>query len=129
MHDLLFIVLCLPPGNLGIRPGMKVSQLLSISFDMCVWEILGCLLNGGTLVLRGSAKKDWEDVLRTVDVVIATPTILQCYKPSDYPNIRVVATAGEPCPQPLADSWAADKIFYNSCGPTEVSSKLHKHVE
>lgn len=116
-------VLCSAPGNLGIRPGTKVSQLLNIAFDMCVWEVLGCLLNGGTLVLRGSRKQDWEDVLSTVDVVIATPTLLQGYTPANYPNIRTVATAGEPCPQPLADAWSVGKTFYNCCGPTEVRPK------
>ncbi|EKM50903.1 uncharacterized protein PHACADRAFT_262785 [Phanerochaete carnosa HHB-10118-sp] len=114
-------LLCAEPGNLGICPGTKVSQLLSIAFDMCVWEILGCLLNGGTLVLRGSSKPDWETALRAVHVVIATPTILQCYRAVDYPAIRVVATAGEPCPQALADEWSAGKTFYNCCGPTETT--------
>jgi acyl-coenzyme A synthetase/AMP-(fatty) acid ligase len=32
-----------------------------------------------------------------------------------------VAVAGEPCPRPLADRWAAFCAFYNSCGPTETT--------
>ena len=32
---------------------MKVGQILSISFDMAAWEILGALTHGGTLVIRG----------------------------------------------------------------------------
>lgn len=117
-------VLCHEPGNLGIRPGTKVSQLLSVAFDMCVWEVLGCLLNGGTLVLRGSSKLEWERTLRSVHVVIVTPAILQCYRAADYPAIRVVATAGEPCPQALADEWSVGKAFYNCCGPTEVRAAM-----
>ncbi|KAI0820534.1 hypothetical protein BC628DRAFT_1397011 [Trametes gibbosa] len=110
------------PGNLHIQPGTKVSQLLNIAFDMCAWEVLGCLLNGGTLVLRGSSKQDWHNTLRSVDVVIATPTILQRHRAADYPNVRVVATAGEPCPRPLADEWSsAGRTFYNCCGPTETT--------
>lgn len=58
-----------------------------------------------------------------IDTVISTPTILQAYPPSKYPNIRVAATAGEPCPQDLADMWATHGTFYNSCGPTEVSAQ------
>lgn len=113
-------VLCTSPGNLGIRPGVKVAQILSISFDMCVWEILGCLLNGGTLIIRGSTREHWEHTLRNSTVLITTPTILQRYNPADYLNIRVVATAGEPCPESLANAWSTGRIFYNSCGPTEV---------
>ncbi|KAH9846556.1 hypothetical protein C2E23DRAFT_852192 [Lenzites betulinus] len=115
-------LLCNEPGNLHIQPGTKVSQLLNIAFDMCAWEVLGCLLNGGTLVLRGSGREDWHNTLRSVDVVIATPTVLQRHRAVDYPNVRIVATAGEPCPRPLADEWSAEgRTFYNCCGPTETT--------
>lgn len=59
------------------------------------------------------------------------------HDPADYPNIKVLATAGEPCPQgtnslhndvmeahffsAVADRWATSGHYYNSCGPTEVS--------
>jgi D-alanine--poly(phosphoribitol) ligase subunit 1 len=46
-------ILLTAPGNLGMRPGRKVSQLLSIGFDMAAWETLGALANGATLVIRG----------------------------------------------------------------------------
>lgn len=56
-----------------------------------------------------------------MDIVIATPSVMQLYDPADYPNIKFVATAGEPCPKPLADRLAAAGVaYYNSCGPTEV---------
>jgi acyl-coenzyme A synthetase/AMP-(fatty) acid ligase len=35
--------------------------------------------------------------------------------------VKTVAVAGEPCPRPLADRWAAFCDFYNSCGPTETT--------
>lgn len=104
-----------------MQPGMRVAQLLNIAFDMCVWEVLGSLLNGCTLCIRGSEKQSWAAILRTVDVVISTPSILSTYRPADFPNIRIVATAGEPCPQQLADRWAEQADFFNCCGPTEVS--------
>jgi hypothetical protein len=84
-HENVTNLVCLAPGNLGIKPGTKVGQLLNISFDMgkrgpyafavCVifnltcrivlaaWEMLGSLCNGGTLVLRGS---DWWPALSEV---------------------------------------------------------------
>ncbi|MDG4861530.1 amino acid adenylation domain-containing protein [Streptomyces sp. T-3] len=106
------------PGNLGIRPGQRVAQLLNIAFDMAAWEILGCLTGGGTLVIRG---KDIARTARTADVLIATPTVLSGIDPAACPRVRTVAVAGEPCPRPLADLWAKGAAFYNCCGPTETT--------
>ncbi|CCM02055.1 uncharacterized protein FIBRA_04131 [Fibroporia radiculosa] len=128
-HTNVTNLLCSPPGNLRISPGVRVAQLLNIAFDMCVWETLGCLLNGGTLHMRGPRRVDWLKILRTVDVVISTPSILASHDPANYPNIRVVATAGEPCPVALADKWGQNATFYNCCGPTEVTivNTMHHH--
>ncbi|CAE6419315.1 unnamed protein product [Rhizoctonia solani] len=107
------------PGRVGMRPGRRVAQLLNVAFDMAQWECLGSVANGCTLCIRGS---DWKAVMRSVDIVIATPSVMQLYDPLDYPNIKYVATAGEPCPKPLADRLAAAGVaYYNSCGPTEVT--------
>ena len=106
------------PGDLGIRPGWRVAQLLSIAFDMAAWEILGCLAHGGTLVVRG---RSIEEAVRQADVVIATPSILATLDPVRCAHVKVVAVAGEPCPRPLADAWAGFARFYNGCGPTEVT--------
>lgn len=111
-------ILLTAPGNLGIEPGMKVGQLLSIAFDMAAWEILGSLTHGATLVIRG---KDFTETARQVDVIIATPSILSTIDATQCRNVKVVAVAGEPCPQPLAEKWGAFCRFYNSCGPTETT--------
>ncbi|KAG8696252.1 hypothetical protein FRC08_007280 [Ceratobasidium sp. 394] len=116
------------PGDLGMKPGMRVSQLLNIAFDMAQWECLGSLVNGCTLCLRGS---NWLDVLRTVDIVISTPSCLRKYTPTDF-QPKVIATAGEPCPQVLADRWIASGTkYYNCCGPTETTivNTIHEHTK
>ncbi|KAI1496774.1 surfactin synthetase subunit 3 [Biscogniauxia marginata] len=119
--------LLVEPANLKISVGTNVAQLLNISFDMAVWEILATLMNGGTLHIRSG---DWDDVLKRVDTVIATPTILGKYAQASYPNIKTVVVGGEPCPVALADEWAAAANFWNACGPTEISvlntAHLHK---
>jgi len=117
-HGNVCNILLTEPGNLGIKPGVKVAQILSIAFDMAAWEILGCLGNGGTLVIRG---KDFMEAARQVDVIISTPSILSLLDADRCHNIKVVAVAGEPCPRSLADKWAEFAAFYNSCGPTEVT--------
>ncbi|KAG7088434.1 hypothetical protein E1B28_012427 [Marasmius oreades] len=120
-HGNVTNLVCLPPGNLGLAPGRRVSQLMNISFDMAQWEILGSLSNGATLCLRGKTSKQWKAVMKTVQVIIATPSMLVPHSPSDYPNVEVVAVAGEPCPISVADSWGASAQFYNCCGPTEIT--------
>lgn len=122
-------ILLTEPGDLGIRPGDRVAQLLNIAFDMAAWEILGCLAHGGTLVVRG---KDVTAAARTADVLIATPTVLSGIDPAGCPHVRTVAVAGEPCPRPLADAWARRSAFHNSCGPTEttiVNTMRRHHVD
>ncbi|KAI0070625.1 nonribosomal peptide synthetase 12 [Panus rudis PR-1116 ss-1] len=133
MHYNVTNLVCLSPGNIEMQPGRRVSQLLNIAFDMAAWETLGSLCNGCTLCIRGKSSKEWRALMKTVDIVIATPSMMTPHNPDDYPNIKVVATAGEPCPQGLADSWARTAHFYNCCGPTEITIvntvQLHKPGE
>jgi D-alanine--poly(phosphoribitol) ligase subunit 1 len=111
-------ILLTAPGDLGIRPGWRVGQLLNVAFDMAAWEILGCLSHGATLVIRG---QDVAETARRVDVIIATPTMLSGLDADRCGSVKVVAVAGEPCPRPLADRWARRAAFYNACGPTETT--------
>jgi amino acid adenylation domain-containing protein len=108
------------PGDLGIRPGDRVAQILNIAFDMAAWEILGALSHGATLVIRD---RDIARAVRCAQVVIATPTVLSTIDPERCERVRTVAVAGEPCPRALADRWAArpGTTFYNGCGPTETT--------
>ena len=117
-HKNLCNILLSNPGNLKIKPGIKVSQILNIAFDMAAWEILGCLANGGTLVIR---EKDIQETVNKVHVVIATPTILSTIDVKQCKQIKVAAVAGEPCPKTLANKWSKFCMFYNSCGPTETT--------
>ena len=117
-HENVCNILLTEPGDLGMKPGVKVGQILSISFDMAAWEILGAFSHGATLVIRG---KEFEPVVEQVDVIISTPTILSRFDADRCRNVKVVAVAGEPCPRPLADKWGSFCTFYNSCGPTETT--------
>ncbi len=85
---------------------------------MAAWEIFGCLAHGATLLIRG---KNIAATAEQCDVLIATPSILATLEPERCTRVRVVALAGEPCPQPLADRWASFCQFYNACGPTETT--------
>lgn len=117
-HANLANILLTAPGDLGMAPGLRVGQILSIAFDMAAWETLGALANGATLVIRG---KSIQETAEKVDVLIATPSILNSLDASRCTNVKVAAVAGEPCPRPLADTWGAFCTFFNSCGPTETT--------
>ena len=119
-------ILLTAPGNLGIRPGLRVAQILNIAFDMAAWETLGCLANGGTLLIRG---KTIAETVRRADVVIATPSILGTLDPVECRGVKVAAVAGEPCSIAVADAWARFCTFYNGCGPTETTivNTMHLH--
>lgn len=117
-HANICNIILTEPGRLGIGPGKVVSQLLNIAFDMAAWEILGCLTNGGTLLIRGS---DFEQCASQAHVIIATPSVLARINRRHCTRVITVAVAGEPCPRPLADSWAPYCDFYNCCGPTETT--------
>ena len=117
-HENLCNVLLTAPGDLGVRPGDRVAQLLNIAFDMAVWELFGALAHGATAVLRG---RDVGETAATATVLIATPGVLSTVDPQRCPDVRTVAVAGERCPKPLADAWSARAAFHNACGPTEVT--------
>lgn len=117
-HRNLCNILQTAPGDLGMRPGLRVGQILSIAFDMAAWETLGALSNGATLVIRG---KSIQETAERVDVLIATPSILASLDAARCRNVRTAAVAGEPCPRPLADLWSSFCDFHNSCGPTETT--------
>jgi hypothetical protein len=87
---------------MGMKPGLRVAQILNIAFDMGAWEMLGALANGATLCLRGERAHEWREVLKRVDIVIATPSILERHHPGDYPNIQRVVVGGEVCPQGMS---------------------------
>lgn len=125
-HQNVSNIIMTPPGNLGMKPGLKVSQLLNISFDMAAWEILGALTHGATLIIRDN---DIQKAAKQADIIIATPSVLAKLNPSEMTHVKVAAVAGEPCPKTLADTWSSFSTFYNCCGPTETTivNTMHQH--
>ncbi|WP_028024013.1 AMP-binding protein [Enterovibrio calviensis] len=117
-HQNVCNIVMTSPGNLGVKPGMRVAQILSIAFDMAAWEIFVALCHGATLLIRDSVI---ENTATNVDVIVATPSILGQIDPIKCQDVSVVAVAGEPCPEPLAETWGGFCDFYNCCGPTETT--------
>ena len=112
------------PGRLGVGPGTRVAQLLSIAFDMAAWEIWTCLSWGGRLVMREGGGSSHASIARAASraqVLVATPSVLEGIDAATCPEVHTVAVAGEPCPVRLARTWSSRATFFNSCGPTETT--------
>ncbi|KAJ1970194.1 hypothetical protein IWQ62_000103 [Dispira parvispora] len=104
-----------PEEVLGIVPGLRMMQSMSLASDCSTIEVFGGLCNGVTLVLR----TDMLDTLAKVDTVMLTPSVLATIDPSHYPNITRVLVGGEALPLHTAERWANHCRLFNVYGPSE----------
>ncbi|MBS0346729.1 MAG: amino acid adenylation domain-containing protein [Proteobacteria bacterium] len=112
----------------GIRPGMRVLQFASLSFDASAFEIAMALGNGATLVLADSDTLMPGPALagllarQRVQVVTLPPTALAALPDAALPELEVITVAGEACPAELVARWAQPpRRFFNLYGPTEAT--------
>ncbi|CAN5303899.1 N/A [soil metagenome] len=112
----------------ALRPGMRVLQFASASFDACAFEVAMALASGSTLVLADSVAlmpgQALASLLREqrVEVVTLPPTALAALPPGDYPDLKVITVAGEACPKSLVERFAHEPLrFFNLYGPTEAT--------
>ncbi len=123
--------LCNVPGEcarvLDIRPGSRVLQFASLSFDAATYEIVGALANGATLVLGDPDELlPGPDLLaflkrHAIEIMTLPPTALAVLPVDELPALRTVAVAGEPCFPDLVERWAPGRRFFNLYGPTETT--------
>lgn len=116
--------------RLRSRPGWKIGQFMSASFDGSIHEIFSALSYGSTLVLPNSA--DPLDHLSRVDAAVLTPSVARHLTPQHYPYLKVLYLVGELVSQAVCDKWAAHVTTYNMYGPTEATcgatiKKLEAH--
>ncbi|NYT94925.1 non-ribosomal peptide synthetase [Salinispora sp. H7-4] len=109
--------------HLDVRPGDRVLQFASPSFDASVWELLMSLTNGAELVLppRGTDPGDLRQQAGLVTHMTLPPSLLERLSPEDFPHLRVLVSAGEACPVDQAARWSGRTRFINAYGPTETS--------
>ncbi|KAJ1658725.1 Nonribosomal peptide synthetase [Dispira simplex] len=112
---------------LTLPPNCRFLQVMNIGFDSSLLELFTTFYTGGTVELQSD---DLIDGLGKVDACMLTPSMLQAAgDPLEYPNLRVVITAGEPLPFSLAEKWfqAQDRQvqLFNTYGPTETVVTSH----
>ncbi|RGP66593.1 nonribosomal peptide synthase [Fusarium longipes] len=110
----------------GWERGSRVLQYSSPSFDACAGEIMGSLQAGACVCIpserdRESALGDFMKVNK-VNHVGLTPTTLRTISPEDVlPELKSVASAGEPITTKVFDTWCDKVHLVNAWGPTEAS--------
>ncbi|MGQ3478679.1 amino acid adenylation domain-containing protein [Paenibacillus sp. TY11] len=111
----------------GITPDSRVMQFASISFDASVYEWIGTLTVGGTLIVLSDEElppyADISDILeeKNIHIAMLTPSVLRTMKQRELPRLRTIVSAGEACTSDIVDYWGRGRLFVNAYGPTEVT--------
>ncbi|GAA4658133.1 non-ribosomal peptide synthetase [Streptomyces chumphonensis] len=109
------------------RPGERVLQFASASFDASVLELTWALANGGTLCTppRDALRPgpDLADTLHRYGVTgtMLPPSALAVLGEDRFPELKVLQVAGEACPAELARTWSRGRRFFNVYGLTETT--------
>jgi amino acid adenylation domain-containing protein len=114
---------------LGARPGARLLQFSSFSFDTSVLEIFAALSGGAALHLgrRDSllTGPDLAAQLREerITAAILSPAVLPTLPLGEdrFPDLSFLMSGGDRCPVEEMERWSADRRFINAYGPTEAS--------
>jgi len=111
----------------GVRPGSRVLQFASVSFDASISEMFMALLAGATLhleqrdaLLPGPALLEYLD-RHMITTVTLSPSILAALPNTALPTLHTIIAAGEDCPAEQVARWSAGRRFFNAYGPTETT--------
>ncbi|WGF87882.1 non-ribosomal peptide synthetase [Marinivivus vitaminiproducens] len=110
-----------------VRPGDRVLQFFSFSFDASIPELVMSLGAGAGLVLASAADlmpgPGLARLLRrqAVTHVTMTPSALQSLPAGDYPDLRMTLVGGEAPTTELIERWSRATTFINAYGPTETT--------
>ncbi|MCS0600877.1 amino acid adenylation domain-containing protein [Streptomyces sp. LP11] len=110
-----------------VRPGHRVLQFASPSFDASVFELAMALCSGATLVLPprrdvlyGPGLGDFLADTRISHITLP-PSVLAMVPERELPYLETIVCAGEALPQQLVDRWAPGRAMFNAYGPTETT--------
>ena len=112
--------------TLAVTPESRVAQLLSLSFDMSVLELLSSLSSGAALILPEPGQLSGEvlaDTLRELRVshAVVAPAALAGAAPESVPGLECLVVGGEALPGEIVAEWSAGRRLFNGYGPTETT--------
>ncbi|MEN3357664.1 MAG: hypothetical protein V7637_1646 [Mycobacteriales bacterium] len=110
----------------GVRPGDRVLEFSSPSFDASVLELCMSLPAGAALVVPPPGPllgQQLADVLAGSGVTHALipPAALATVAAADLPDFRCLIVGGDACTAELVRRWAAGREMINAYGPTEAT--------
>ncbi|MFJ5708788.1 non-ribosomal peptide synthetase [Streptomyces sp. NPDC093105] len=111
----------------GVRPGERVLQWASFSFDAWFWDFTLALLNGGALVMAEQHDLMPGESLREtmlkhrVDHAVMPPVALGITDSEGLLVGGTITSTGDVCTRSLAAEWSKGRRLYNGYGPTEVT--------
>ncbi|KJZ77714.1 hypothetical protein HIM_02891 [Hirsutella minnesotensis 3608] len=110
---------------IGMRPGDRVLQFASHSFDAFLIEIFMSLLAGACVCVPSeeSRMNDLCSVINEFQITWLgiTPTMAKILNPSQIPNLKTLCFWGEQASRELIDTWADRVQLINFYGPSENS--------
>ena len=113
----------------AVRPGDRVLQFSSPSFDASVLELFISVLAGATLVVPPDGPWLGEELAAVLDEHRITHALIPPAALATVPAPAAAALQGfstlivgaEACPAALVDRWAPGRRMINSYGPTEAT--------
>ncbi|MEV5717607.1 non-ribosomal peptide synthase/polyketide synthase [Amycolatopsis mediterranei] len=113
-------------AHFDVRPGDRVLQFSSPSFDASVLELCMALPAGAALVVPPPGPLLGEHlaaVLRDEGVTHALipPVAMASVPDVELPAFRTLVVGGEACPADLVARWAPGRRMINAYGPTETT--------
>ncbi|MEO9236712.1 MAG: non-ribosomal peptide synthetase, partial [Jatrophihabitantaceae bacterium] len=121
-----FVAGMIDAGLLGA--GDRVLQFASLSFDVSVLDMFGCLLAGGCAVLAERetllSPPRLAALMRAERVSMAClpPAVLSVLADQQLPELSVLISAGEQLPTSVGQAWLRPGLrLFNGYGPTETT--------
>ncbi|KAL3462809.1 hypothetical protein BJX64DRAFT_288021 [Aspergillus heterothallicus] len=108
-----------------LKPGIRVFQFASLTFDAAVMEILGTLIYGGCVCIPSDEERlnDIAGAIRRLDAswLFCTPSLASIMEPASVPSLGVIVCGGEMMSHEAMTKWSDKVHFINAYGPTETS--------
>lgn len=115
----------------ALKPGVRMLQFASPSFDASVFEWAGALCSGATLVVAASSElppqQDIADTLsaRHIHIAMLPPSVIRTMKNRPLPTLQWLLSGGEPCTSDIVQKWhnnaELNRPLVNVYGPTEAT--------
>ncbi|KAB8275020.1 hypothetical protein BDV30DRAFT_237045 [Aspergillus minisclerotigenes] len=112
-------------GYLGIKPGSRVLQWCSFTFDVSVVETIVALTRGACICMPTDEERlqGTEAFVNRVGAEWAffTPSVARVLDPSLMPGLMTVVLGGEATSKEIVSRWAPNRRLVNSYGPCEAT--------